>query len=519
MRRLLVALLALSPLGAAQAHAQTYTTSTCKTPAGTAATSQGWTQQGSAAMAARDACKDNIGLTFDLTTATVAAEDSKSWVFTAPADTRLVGYTLWRTIRPSSGSGWGWGVSIYRDVVSPQTMSFDESCRVDIGCSGRGDGTLSDASKFSRSGFDSGSLILHGECSPGPCPQGIGLNLLLVNRADFTLRDSTDPTLTTTPSGDLFDTAQPLTGVRSTSFAAADQGGGVYQAILEVDGKPVTSAIVDPNDGRCVPPFTGAIPCKLAASGSLSFDTAALPDGNHAFRLVVTDATGVNAVAYGPVQVRTQNQLAECDPAANSPVSARFKGTRRSAVTRRSGATTVSGRIAGAGAGVTVSLLSRERRSGATATVASTAVTRASGTFTLRVPKGASRNLRAAWRVRATDPYLACSKALTVRVPARGTLRVTPRVVRAGRSIRLSGRLLGGRVPANGKLIDLQAHEAGRWRTFASVRTKTSGAFTARYRFRSSAPRRSYAMRARIRPDAAYPFSVGYTRSVKVRVR
>jgi len=83
MRRFLVVVPAVFLIGAAQAHADaTHTTSTCKTPAGTPASSEGWTQQGSA-----------------------AAEDSKSLVFMAPANTRRVAYTLWRTIKPSSGPG------------------------------------------------------------------------------------------------------------------------------------------------------------------------------------------------------------------------------------------------------------------------------------------------------------------------------------------------------------------------------------------------------------------------------
>ena len=122
-------------------------------------------------------------------------------------------------------------------------------------------------------------------------------------------------------------------------------------------------------------------------------------------------------------------------------------------------------------------------------------------------------------RVNASDRYFICSKALDIRVPARSTLAASPRSLRAGSRVRLSGRLLGGRVPSRGKLVDLQARERGHWRTFATVRTRASGAFSTRYRFRAAAPRKTYPMRVRVRPDAAYPFAVGYSRSVKVRVR
>jgi hypothetical protein len=179
----------------------------------------------------------------------------------------------------------------------------------------------------------------------------------------------------------------------------------------------------------------------------------------------------------------------------------------------------VTGRIAGAGAGVAVNLLTKERRSGAPSVVGGTAVTAADGTFSLAVPAGPSRRLRAALRVRPSDRYFACSKALDVRVPARVTLNASPRALRPGSRVRLSGRLLGGRVPSRGKLIDMQAREQGRWRTFATVRTRASGSFRTHYRFRASAPRKTYPMRVRVRPDAAFPYAVGYSRLVRVRVR
>ena len=119
----------------------------------------------------------------------------------------------------------------------------------------------------------------------------------------------------------------------------------------------------------------------------------------------------------------------------------------------------------------------------------------------------------------STNRYFVCSKALDVRVPALATLKASPRSLRAGSRVRLSGRLLGGRVPSRGKLIDVQAREQGRWRTFATVRSRPSGTFTKRYRFRGTAPRKTYPMRVRVRPDAAYPFAVGYSPAVRVRVR
>ena len=45
------------------------------------------------------------------------------------------------------------------------------------------------------------------------------------------------------------------------------------------------------------------------------------------------------------------------------------------------------------------------------------------------------------------------------------------------------------------------------------------GRFSAVYRFSASAPGRVFRMRARVRPEATYPFALGHSRVVRVRVR
>jgi hypothetical protein len=85
--------------------------------------------------------------------------------------------------------------------------------------------------------------------------------------------------------------------------------------------------------------------------------------------------------------------------------------------------------------------------------------------------------------------------------------------------VRLSGRLLGGHVPRRGKLVDLEAHDGGRWRDFATVRANARGRFATSYRFSRRARRRTYPIRVRVRPDSSYPFALGYSPAVRVRVR
>ena len=508
----LLALLVLAPSARAE---DTYTVHYCRAPGGGLADTTAFSDINPKARLGRNCPAEGVSAGPPI--ADFSQLEGFSVRYAVPASTRLVGFDLYRTVTVSAG----WNYSLYPDTADGVDANIIERCWWGA-CSGLGDGTVSPASRVSQRGIDRGGLDLYIDCNPGPCAAGSQARVT-VHRLDAILADRTDPAFTSTPSGDLLDSSHPIAGRRSVSFAASDTGGGVYQATIEVDGRAAVTQGVDSNGGRCRRPFTTPTPCRGSAAGTISLDTATLPDGAHSVRLLVSDATGSNRVVFGPVPITTRNQAAICDPAIKAnvtPVSASFTGKRRRrAITRRRGrGARVAGRLAGAGAGAEVLLLAREARVGAPATLAARTTTRADGSFTLRVPAGRSRTLRAAHRISPTAPFVACSRALRLRVPARATLRVRPKRVRAGRSVRLSGRLLGGRVPRRGKTVDLQGYERGRWRTFDTARSTRRGRYRARYRFSGAAAGRSFRLRVRVRPDAAYPFAVGYSRAVRVRV-
>jgi hypothetical protein len=361
----------------------------------------------------------------------------------------------------------------------------------------------------SESGISTPALVFYVDCNQS-CSGG-GPSSVKVGRLQVDLTDDTDPTLTTQPSGDLLVAGAPVSGVRTVSFSAADTGSGVYLAHLEVDGQRVVTTPVDANGGRCAKPFASLVPCRASASGSISFDTSTLVDGPHSVRLVVTDATETNTVAYGPVQVTTSNQALACAAAPAAGVTARFLTTKKATRTRRGGGRFTLAGTAPAGAAVT--LLSLEARTGAGWTAAATGVAGADGAFRLTVPAGPSRSLRVGYRSATLARELTCSNVLHVRVPARVTLAAKRT---AARRYRISGRLL---VPKRGKLIEFQAYERGKWRTFGSARSSASGRFAYRYRFGRQSVGRRFKMRARVRADAAYPFALGYSKTVRVRVR
>jgi hypothetical protein len=137
------------------------------------------------------------------------------------------------------------------------------------------------------------------------------------------------------------------------------------------------------------------------------------------------------------------------------------------------------------------------------------------GKFRFKVPRGPSRTLRAGiqW---PTEGIFACGGSLSLKVRAGVRLNASRRVRVRGR-IQLSGRLLGGHIPPRGKVVELQGWARGGWQVFRTVRSSHKGRFRTTYRLRTGA-RQTLRIRARVRRERGYPFTLGYSRVVRVRI-
>lgn len=140
------------------------------------------------------------------------------------------------------------------------------------------------------------------------------------------------------------------------------------------------------------------------------------------------------------------------------------------------------------------------------------------GVYRHKVRPGKNRILHAGYRPAPDSSSLTCSRNVRLNVRAGVTLRATKRVRRGGRA-RFSGRLLGKPIPRVGKLIDLQAFDGGRWRTFKTTRANRTGRYRASYRFTRTTAPRTFRFRARARREARYPYALGTSKVVRVRVR
>ncbi|MDX6648280.1 MAG: hypothetical protein QOJ97_231 [Solirubrobacteraceae bacterium] len=139
------------------------------------------------------------------------------------------------------------------------------------------------------------------------------------------------------------------------------------------------------------------------------------------------------------------------------------------------------------------------------------------GRFAYRLPAGPTRAVR--FHYDGTNVVRDADSELVVQVPARSTLRASRRYMRVGQRVTFSGRVLGGHIPAEGKIIAIEAFDRGRWRTFATTRTTRLGGWAFSYRFEVSHGLYSYRFRVLVAREQAFPYETGYSRTATVTVQ
>jgi len=139
------------------------------------------------------------------------------------------------------------------------------------------------------------------------------------------------------------------------------------------------------------------------------------------------------------------------------------------------------------------------------------------GRFSFVIFKGPSRTIQV--RYAGAPQVRGSTQMLALNVRSRTTLRPSGRQFRTGDTVRFSGKLATGRIPATGKLLEIQVRVRKQWRTFATTRTGPRGRWRYDYRFDGTQGRVVYKFRARIPRESGYPFSTGGSRVIRVRVR
>ncbi len=142
--------------------------------------------------------------------------------------------------------------------------------------------------------------------------------------------------------------------------------------------------------------------------------------------------------------------------------------------------------------------------------------TNRTGRFSFLVRRGPSRTIRI--RYGGTNHIRSATRTLALNVRSRTTIAPSRIRLSNGETVRFRGRIRTGRIPDRGKLVELQVWVRGRWRTFATTRAGRQGRWRYPYRFDGTRGTQTYRFRAKVPPEAGYPFATGRSRVVRVRV-
>ena len=355
-------------------------------------------------------------------------------------------------------------------------------------------------------------------CVTGPCA---GSGAASIRDVLLTTDDRAAPTVAIT-GGSMFEDAA-VRGRRQVEFTVSDEGGGVNEVTLRVNGRPV---------------FADALGCQVVGEIATSLRPCAaqvtprvqVPTGGDPF------ATGANLIAACGSDLALDGLANEgCEErqvfvddicpssriGAGAELGGRLGSGKARATVRSDKRARVEGKLtsdSGDGIrGAKVCALTHVKLEDGAYEVADTDTTGAGGRYSLRLPPGPSREIFV-HRVFGDEVLARHGLELTARV--RPAFEISPgakseRVEQGGR-LRFKGSLPGPN--CTGRSVKVQAKVGKRrWQVFRSVRTNGKCRYRTRFKLRETGDPTRFVFRARVPEQPDYPYKAGVS-TVRVRV-
>jgi len=377
-------------------------------------------------------------------------------------------------------------------------------------------------------GSSTTSLTLDDYCSNDDagqgCVFGAGVNPdLLLFGSQLTLEDNRLPSGSVTGRGLMAGGA--VSGRQTIGYDAQDADSGVRDVQLHVDGE-----VAAEDDYLTACSYSRFQACPPAESGTFTWDTASVGDGQHSIELVVQNAAQSSNAIYDAA-ITTHNASAGLlgpgvpggglgvQNGVGASLTAQLHLLARAIVTRSFAhrAFSLDGRLLNAdGApipGATLDVLQALGSSGAVRLIGH-AETQADGTFLAAVAPGPSRRIEVGYRAYMGDVAYSAQASVQELVGAGVRLNVSPRRTGAYGTIRLSGRVSGPLAPG-GVLVGLLVHYRGAWEPFRTPRTDSRGRFSVLYQFQGGVGRFPFRAQA-FGGQAGFPYTHGSSSPVVV---
>jgi hypothetical protein len=333
---------------------------------------------------------------------------------------------------------------------------------------------------------------------------------------DTTLEDTSVPTAVIT--GGTLAGDGPISGSASLQFTATDSGSGVREAQLLLDGSVIATHSYA---SQCV--YTNFTPCPSSQADTMTIDTQALTNGQHQLALrVISTAGNVQTVDSHALLVSNEGPsvpMPPCAAASGGIQTTITVNARHHVVVSNYGEHAIlSGRLRGVAGkpivGASVEVLTERVDEHGSFSPLKDVTTRSNGRFTAKLPVGVSQLICLRYRLMPGGRY-AAAVIVAQQVRAALDLSIYPPTVEPNGTIFLGGHVLGGFIPAIGKVVELQVHYLGSWRVFRTPRTDPRGHFESFYSFLGGQGR--FEFRACVRAESEYPYIFGCSRSVSIR--
>jgi hypothetical protein len=427
--RLPVSVVGLLLLAPAIASANSYVVGSCKDTSGQPNAAAGWVPAAGGDGVTINTCANKGQLIAGLNAPFPRGTSTASWSFTAPPSTRIV-----RVVANRTTTGFQQGGAA-QDVAYVMTVDQTalERCQPanDLNCKGDLKGTLDKPGLTARQiAFRVLCTNVGGTCSK---PVSMAISGVLV-----ALEDPTGPTVTNTNIVDDGETS----GTLRVSFDAADAGGGVYRALVKVDGKVTRTIPLGMAPCRDVSPadadpyqFNVPVPCPATVkAAAATIDVRSLPPGPHGVEIAVEDAAGNQTTVTGPIEFPKAN-VASGSPAERAAALTgrlrmwfvKAKSGNRTHYSSRYGNRVVTRGIlrSRSGKGIVGARIDvyHIRRDGSRKLVKTGLKSRARGRLTLILPNNVdTRTIEFAYRALRPGPITSRQRLhLTVRTPSGRT--------------------------------------------------------------------------------------------------
>jgi hypothetical protein len=323
--------------------------------------------------------------------------------------------------------------------------------------------------------------------------------------------------------GSLFD-GPVARGRQSLSAEATDQGGGISDAKVLVNGQPAGAAI----SPRCNlaqatnPSIVGIVagspsPCPLSLSPTWTLDTAAFPfqDGSNSVQVCASDFASLSApndACSAPQTVNVDNSCAESPIGGGESLTAQFAGSHDKEITVPfDHSAKVNGALANDQGhpitGATVCIEMQVLGSHRDLVPVATATTDAHGHFSYMVPAGPNRKVSVGYRHDAFQ----LDQSMRYFAHAKPTVKLSPSQVRAGGTIQIVGRVPGPNAAGCVVLLEASALHSTEWYQFDRATTNRYGRYHSSFRLDETTRTTTFRIRSVTARQSGYPWAVGHS--------